>query len=272
MRPVFLALFALGCGPPPAPGVVAAWPAREPAPASAGNAQQAATKPPPFTLVELEPVSLPAVLPRLEVLEPAFGDTLDPRFALRQRVRVRVEGTPLSADAEGVVVSLDGGRPRRVLADRELTLADLVLPGQTLAEGPHVLLAVALGPDGRVLRAPAPAPARPLSTVGFFVGPRTRDPGAATRNLFCLGPTGTVYAKPGAPLTFEVLATGWEPEALRVSVRAQGAEADLSFDPRRSYAVHGLPLGDVHFVVGAAPGPRAECVVTVNAEPEARTP
>jgi hypothetical protein len=222
----------------------------------------------------LAPPSVPAALPRLEVLEPAFGDTLDPRLALNHPVRLRVEGTPLGADAEGVVVSLDGGRPRRVLAERSLVLGDLLPTGALLAEGPHVLLAVALTADGRALRAPANAASRPLASVGFFVGRRTTEPaGAALPNLFCLEPSGTYYLKPGAPLPFEVLATAWEPRALRLQIRANGAQLDTSFDPSQSYAVHGLPLGDVQFTVGKAPGPYAECVATVNQEPaEARTP
>jgi len=277
MRPVFLALFVLGCRAPSAPGGVGALPAREPPPAPRASAGGAASEIPTaasIRLVPLAPPSLPAALPRLEVLEPAFGDTLDPRFALKHPVRLRVEGTPLGADAEGVVVSLDGGRPRRVLADRGLMLGDLLPAGAHLAEGPHVLLAVALTADGRALRAPASAASRPLSSVGFFVGRRTTEPAsAASPNLFCLDPSGTYYLKPGAPLPFEVLATGWEPGALRLQIRANGAELETSFDPGQSYAVHGLPLGDVQFTVGRAPGPHAQCVATVNQEPaEARTP
>ena len=152
-------------------------------------------------------------------------------------------------------------------------LADLLPTGEALAEGSHVLLALAVAADGRVIRVPAATAVRPLSVVGFFVGPRTGDPAnISSPQLFCLNPVGTHYLKPGAPLPFEVLAIGWEPQSLRLRVRASGIELDSSFEPSRSYAVHGVPVGDVVFSVGSAPGPRAECVATVNPEPAEPTP
>jgi hypothetical protein len=201
-------------------------------------------------------------------LQPSFGDTLDARFARRQLVRVRAEPAWLTADAEGVVISLDGGRPRRVLPDSSLTLGDLLPFDQVLNEGAHVLLALAVAADGRALRVPPSSAIRPLSLVGFFVGPRVGDPASmATPQLFCLSPVGTHYSKPDGALPFEVLAVGWEPRAVGLRVRAPGGELETRFDPSRSYAVRGLPVGDAVFSIGSASGPHAECVTTVNPDP-----
>lgn len=271
MRLLLLAVFALGCGaqPRPAAGTPIPEPLSANAAAPVAPAQPAPSSAPPskIQITALDLAAPPAALPRFEVLQPSFGDTLEPRFAAKQPVRVRADASWLSADAEGIVVSLDGGRPRRVLSDSALTLGDLLAEGQRLAEGPHVLLLVAVMADGRALRVPEGSSVRPFTVVGFFVGARTGDPlGPASPQLFCLSPVGTHYSKPDGEVVFEVLAVGFRPERVRVQVRAQGAELDTSFDPSRSYSVRGLPVGDVRFFVGGAPGPRAECVATVNAE------
>jgi hypothetical protein len=210
-------------------------------------------------------------LPHLEVLQPSFGDTLEPRFARRQPLRVRAEPEWLTSDGQGVVVSLDGGRPRRVLPDSALLLGDLLPTEQELSVGPHVLLLLAVAADGRAIRPAVGAPIQPVATVGFFVGPRTGDPqGPASPQLYCLSPTGTHYAQPGAALKFEVLALGFQPKTLALNVRGEGLDFSTSFDPSRSYAVYGLPFGDVQLSAGGTPGPRATCVATVNPEPAER--
>jgi hypothetical protein len=275
MRPVLFAVFAMGCGPRPAPAAAAVGAAppkaREVLPAPAAGPSLAKSL--PLNLVPLAPPALPASLPRLEVLEPSFGDTLEPRFARRHPVRVRADPAWLTADAEGVLVSLDGGRPRRVLPDSSLTLGDLLPFDQVLTEGAHVLLALAVAADGRALRVPVTAAVRPLSLVGFFVGPRVGEPASGTSpQLFCLSPVGTHYLKPDAALPFEVLAVGWEPPVLGLRVRAAGGEFESAFDPSLSYLVQGAPVGDVLFSIGSASGPHAECVATVNPELAERKP
>jgi hypothetical protein len=276
MRSLFLAVFALGCGvqPRPAPGTVAQAPALPSAvPPVASSAKPsspvAASK---IQLTPLDAPPLPAALPRFEVLQPSFGDTLDPRFAVKQPVRIRAEASVLSADAEGVVVSLDGGRPRRLLPDSALVLGDLLAEGQRLVEGPHALLVLAVAADGRALRVPEGSALRPLTVIGFFVGARSGDPPSpSTTQLFCQSPVGTHYLKPDGSLVFELLPLGVHSERVRLHVQASGAELDTVVDPNRSYSVRGLPVGDVRFSAGEAPGPRAECVATVNLEPVERT-
>ena len=272
MRSLFLAVMALGCGVQsrPATGSAAAAPAP---PSAVAPLAPSAAQPPSsaapskIQLTPLDAPPLPAALPRFEVLQPSFGDTLDPRFATKQPVRIRADASVLTADAEGIVVSLDGGRPRRVLVDSSLVLGDLLAEGQRLAEGPHSLLVLAVAADGRVLRVPESTAARPLTLVGFFVGARTGDPPSlSTAQLFCQSPVGTHYLKPDGALVFELLSLGVRSDRVRLQVRAPGAELDTLVDPNRSYSVRGLPVGDVRFSAGDAPGPRTECVATVNPE------
>jgi hypothetical protein len=205
-------------------------------------------------------------LPHVEILQPSFGDTVEARFALKQPVRVRADAAWLTAEAEGVLVSLDGGRPRRVLADSAFTLGDLLPLQQALPEGAHVLLAVAVSADGRAIRVSKDAPRQPLALVQFFVGPRKGDLPSPERALFCLSPVGTHYLKPEQAVPLEVLPFGWLPNTVSLRVRSGSGDFVGFIDPGRAYAVRGLPVGDVTFSVGAEPGPRAECVVTVNRE------
>lgn len=221
-------------------------------------------------LEPLAPLELPTPLPLVEIEEPEFGDLLDARLARRTPVKLRIENTQLSADREGVAVALDGKRPRRWLADRPLTLGDLLPADAELEPGTHVLLAVALAADGRSLRVEAPAK-KPLSLVTFFVGARPAKSGDVTpQSLFCLSPAGTYYTKPDEPLLFDVLAFGAQKTASKLRVRSRLGAFELPFDASHAFMLRGLPRGDVWLSVGDAPGPISECVVTLNPSPEAR--
>lgn len=221
--------------------------------------------------IRLEPLpdaSAPSPLPLVEIVEPAFGDLLEAQLGRRTALKLRVENTALTADREGVLVALDGQRPRRWLGERPLVLGDLVPADADIAPGTHVLLAVAVGADGRSVRVEPPAK-KPLSLVSFFVGARPKtDADATPASVFCLSPAGTFYTKPGDPLPFEVLAFGTRPT--KVSVRTRSFSFELPFDPARAYALHGLPQGDTWLSVGSAPQPTSECVLTSNPAPEAR--
>jgi hypothetical protein len=235
---------------------------KAPAPPSASAASAGSIE-----LEPLEPTPLPEPVPRIEFLEPAFGDVLDPELARRAEVRVRVDNVLLTPDAAGVVVSLDGRRPRRVLEDRVLSLADWIPEDEALALGQHVLFAVALDADGRALRGASARGARPLSELPFFVGaPQSKLAGVRYPELFCLSPTGTYYVKPEQPLVLDVLALSSSEAEVSLRVEGRGVRSELTFDPRHPQLLSGLPLGDVRLIVGMPPGPRAECVVTLNPE------
>ncbi|MFZ5892600.1 MAG: hypothetical protein ACOY0T_16195 [Myxococcota bacterium] len=258
------ALLACACASPTPPASTLPTASSQ----SATPIPTATPTPPPDThgvkLEALPAAPLPAVLPRVEVLEPAFGDVLDARLARTARVRLRVENSALSADREGVLVALDGMRPRRWLAERPLVLGDLWPADAEIAPGLHSLLAIAVAADGRVLRGEANGK-RPLSLVQFFVGarPEGATPASAS-SVFCLGPVGTVYAKQGTPMLFEALWFGQQKPPASVLVRTQQHSFALPFDSERVYSISGLPLGDTWLRVGEPGGASSECVVTLN--------
>lgn len=249
--------------------------------ALASTASTAASAPAPSSTpqidthgVRLEALAeapLPSPLPHVEIVEPAFGDVLDARLARHSSVRVRAEGVALGAEREGVLVSLDGKRPRRWLEGRALSLGDLLADDEDLAVGAHALLAVALAADGRALRGQTPQGKRALSQVSFFVGARPQAPTEfPAPSLFCLSPTGTSYDKAGAPLLLDVLAFGAAKPSVRLRVRTRQHAFELPFDVDRAYSLSGLPFGDVWLTLGDAPGPSAQCVITLNPPVEAR--
>lgn len=221
--------------------------------------------------VSLEPLAaaaLPAVLPHVEIVEPAFGDRLDVELARRTAIKLRLENAPLSAEREGVLVALDGGRPRRFVETRPLTLGDLLPEDAELSTGAHTLLAVAVGSDGRALRAEGAAK-KPLSLVAFFIGVRPASaPAAAPASVFCLSPVGTFYTKPDEPVVLDVLSFGLEKPLSTVRVTTRSFSFVAPFDSSRAFAIRGLPRGDVWLSVGE--NPRSECAVTLNPPLEAR--
>lgn len=208
--------------------------------------------------------------PSVEIVQPAPGAVLAPDLAPSTLLKLRVENAALTSDGEGVLVALDGQRPRRVLIGRPLTLAELLPFGASLKAGPHALLAVAVDAQGRTLRA-VPGADKAVSVLTFFVGtppaPQGSTPTSTPRSVFCLSPVGTAYINPGDALVFEVLAFGGA-EPSRVRVRTRHFDFELPFDAKRAFALRGLPPGDARLSVGGEPS--SECVVTLNAAPEAR--
>lgn len=269
MRSVWVLVIVAGCGGSHGPQSAAS--AAVSRPSFAVPSSNAARAEPPRTLalrfVRAEPPPLPTPLPHVEVIEPGFGDGIERELARGSAVRLRTEGTALTWDREGVAVSLDGHRPRRWVAERALTLGDLLDEDEEVSVGPHLLLAYAVAADGRALRVSAPSAPRPWSAVAFFVGPKAS--GALDTNvpaLFCVNPVGTFYVAPNASVPFELIAVPAAASPVRVEVVNGGASFTTTLDPNHPYDVSGLPLGDTRFAVGSAPGPRAECVVTLNAD------
>jgi hypothetical protein len=271
MRSFWLFISVLGCAAPrPAPAPSSAPRASAsviapPPPSSA--ATTACCVAPPIAFKSREAPASPSALPKLAFVEPAFGDTLEPRFALRHEVEVRVEGSELGEQGQGagVVISLDGRHPRRLSSVRGLTLADLLADQDDLALGAHALLAVAVDAQGEALQGSTPEPRFGVAVSGFYVGPRSSDAlNPALPSLFCLNPAGTVYVRRGESIPFQVLALNTPSEHLVARVRGPSREFQTEIDAGRPYDVSGLELGDTRISVGREPGPRAECVVTLN--------
>ena len=221
-----------------------------------------------MSLAPLPPTALPAVLPRVEIVEPAAGAVIATELTRGSPVKLRLENAVLTAEREGVLVALDGARPRRFVEGRALTLGDLVPRAAELSPGRHTLLAVAVGADGRALRVDD-ATKKTFSLVTFFVGERPSSPSDTTfGSVFCLSPVGTFYSKPDESLVLDVLSFGFEkpPSVLLVQMPDYGFR--LPFDSTRAYAIRGLPRGDIWLSVDALPS--STCALTLNPPPEAR--
>lgn len=270
MRGLSLLVLAIGC----------AAPAQGPAPAPPRAASLDAP-PAPSATVRVTPGvnsgnvtfrALPALVPasrapHIEIERPAFGDRIDPELADRTEIALRVLDAP-AADVT-ILLSLDGKRPRRWVSDRKLTLRALYPEDQALAPGAHLLFATAIDGSGHALGLDGASPPRPLALVGFSIGASPAAGLASTLpSLFCLNPSGTLYLAPNAPALFQVLALGGDGRSGPVPVRVRGRGVDFTseLDLRKAYEVVGLPLGDVTLSIGRAPGPYAECVVTINPE------
>ncbi|HET9956224.1 MAG TPA: hypothetical protein VFQ61_17070 [Polyangiaceae bacterium] len=221
-----------------------------------------------LTRIQLSPTSATLAPPdlRLEIVEPAFAERLDAALAPKSRVRIQVENWPLSADTAGVLVSLDGGRPRRVEASRALELGSLT-PDGTVLPGAHVLFAVAVDPQGRALRASPNQPRQPFSVVDFYVG---RDPAALPEprapRVFCVSPQGTSYATASTEQLLDVYSIGTLSPRLPLHISYRGEHLATTIVALQPYVVRGLPWGDIEFSIDAGASAPAVCRVTVNPE------
>lgn len=272
MRRVWLLSLVVGCAAPRPDPARAALPAPATSPARPAPAQRAAKR---ASSITFTPRALPTdgvAAPSIEIDEPSFGDVLDPQFAASQAVRVRAEGAALAAPGAVLLVSLDGRHARPVAPEQKLTLADLLADQEELSPGAHLLYAVAVDGTGRALLRGAGAKSG-LVVSGFYVGARSSDAlNPSFPSLFCLAPAGTFYLKAGEPVPFQVLAVGAQPQRLPLRVVGPSGELETEVDAGRVYDLRGLAFGDSRISVGHEPGPRAECVVTVNPRREAGPP
>lgn len=222
--------------------------------------------------IRVDAAPLPALAPEVplvEIARPSFGELLDGVASRSQEVRVRLELPGSTAAGFSVWVALDGQRPRVLPATGKLLLGELMPEDQELRGGQHVLFAIAVDAQGRVLRVPEGSPRRGFALVEFFIGERTGElsPPSAPR-LFCLSPSGTLYGGPSEPVLLELFALGpaTQEGSVPLLVEAGGESFATRVDASRSHRILGLPRGDVRLTAGAAPGLRAECIVTLNPE------
>lgn len=213
---------------------------------------------------------LPLPTPRIEVRRPAFGEIVEPGLAGAYPIELDVRSYVLTRAGQGLIVSLNGGRPKRWSADSAMKLGDLVPDAQELARGPNVLFAAFVDGEGRVLRGAGANGQAPFFIVDFFIGPHEELPSVAESRLFCLAPVGTHYGRLGDPVRLELFPTGASTTA-RVRFVARGLDFTTSLDPRIPHLVHGLPPGDLEvFATSAAGGSPARCVATLNPELEVK--
>lgn len=213
---------------------------------------------------------LPLPTPRIEVLRPAFGESIEPGLSRAYPIELDVRSYVLTRDGQGLLVSLNGGRPRRWPVSGRLTLGDLVLANEEVPRGRNVLFAALVDGDGRVLRGAGGNGQSPFFLVDFFVGAPQPLPASSEPRLFCLGPAGTHYGNTGAPLRLELFPTAGG-TAARVHVVAPGVDFTANLDPRKPYVIEGLPAGDVRILAELGSStPPARCVATLNPELEVK--
>lgn len=206
--------------------------------------------------------ALPLPTPRVEVLQPSFGEVVEAVGARRYEIRVDVTSFVLTERGQGAFVALDGGRPRRWPPDGRLRLGDLLPEDAELTPGAHVLFVGLADGDGRFLRGRAANGQAPFAVVDFFVGARAELPGSEPR-LFCLSPVGTFYGPETHALRLELFPTGPIASPTRVRFSGGSLEHTAELDPSRPYLVEGLPAGDVTISASAGPS-TASCVATLN--------
>ena len=173
-------------------------------------------------------------------------------------------------DGEGVEISLDGGRPRR-LTSGTIPLRDLVSAGQELSPGAHFLSAAAIRSDGTIARAPKPTSLAPWALIRFWVGARgeREDPGP---KVIVLQPQGTYNGEASANGAFVdclpfYAAVGRDAE-LRVRVRGAGRKGERVLSSWQPLALRELPSGDFTvecaLVKGDAVIAQDQATITVN--------
>jgi hypothetical protein len=281
MRASAVAVVLLGCGggtrPSAAPEASLAGAGGRPG--SVPTAAAVVNRKPTLASVRLEVDSAPsaggasatATRVRVEFMAPVFGETLAELGLRKQEVRLGIEPAPLPADRR-LLISFDGLRPRAVTGD-VISLGELIPEDHAVRAGVHSLLAVVTDPEWRVAPiCPVAGQQRPqncsaFAVTDFFVGarqgalPRPNDP-----RLFCLSPTGTYHGAASDRPLLQLFAVGGVERSVPLSIEARSGVFAALIEPALPYRVLGLPAGDVTFRAGAASGPRAECVVTLNPE------
>lgn len=245
-----------------------------PIPPALAGSSTAAPAAPTVRFETLELGTATGEVARIELMRPVSGEAIATELVRDYRVRMRVTGQRVTREAEGVLVTLDGGRPRRLPDNAELKLSELVPAGESLAPGRHVLLAVAVDAKGNILRAAPGERNAPFSLVDFHVGEKTAElPGPSEPRLFCLAPAGTFHGPEALRVRLELLAIGAAPERTLVRVKGEGVDVEQALDIRKPHAVEGLPMGDVEFTAALPRGASARCIVTLNPGPKGeRTP
>lgn len=206
----------------------------------------------------------------VDIKFPIAEQVLSPAKVDKYVVRVTIEHWKTGTDGEGVEISLDGGRPRR-LTGGTIPLRDLVTAGQELSPGAHFLSAAAIRSDGTIARAPKPTSLAPWALIRFWVGARgeREDPGP---KVIVLQPQGTYNGEASANGAFVdclpfYAAVGRDAE-LRVRVRGAGRKGERVLSSWQPLALRELPSGDFTvecaLVKGDAVIAQDQATITVN--------
>lgn len=263
-----LGIIAIACGRVPARPVETAFPPKS---ADASGSSQRAAGPlaiqPRVELLLAEMPEIPVPRPRLELLRPTLGEVIATADAGTYQLEIEVSGFEITAEGPGLLVSLDGGRPRRWPKEGTLDLADLVSELERVEPGSHVLFGALVDSAGRVLRGEAGRGSARFFVADFSVGPPKPLPLPQTDRLFCVTPFGTFYGSEAEAVRLELFPTGRQSGLAAVRIEVPSAlDWSAEVDVTKPYLIRGLPPGDVRISATTREGARANCELTLNPE------
>ncbi|MBX3180997.1 MAG: hypothetical protein KIT72_16060 [Polyangiaceae bacterium] len=271
-------LTALGCAA--SPGVTSEAPPPSP-PATSSAPPAASIDPPPAKEPELPKLSLEPLEPRhaedaalnLELKFPIRGQRVRLDRAAAYNVRLQLDGLPRGTKGRALL-QLDDHQPIEVDPSKPVRLGSLIDEDRDLTAGPHLLFAVALGPDGRAL-SPRPGASRgPEAWVEFGVD--TAELPERPAVIRVVSPRGTFNGPAqaeAAELDVRVGPPLSQGPARRVRLVIRGPAVlsqDIDAGPHR---LLGLVSGDYHITATLLdarseplthPGATDEQIITVN--------
>ena len=203
----------------------------------------------------------------LRIEAPAPGELLP--LARPGGYEVRLTESGGWAGSDGIDLSLDGGRPRRVSATRAtVTLGELAASDDALGPGAHWLFAAPVSAGGLV---PRPSPHAPPVAVArrFFIGGPSADAGTQTGATWLRKPEGTYNGpKQAAQILFDACAFSPSGDLLDVplvfTLRGPGVTGELALPA--PFVVKNVPSGDYEVRVSGPSLPAASLRFTVNRE------
>jgi len=203
----------------------------------------------------------------LRIEAPAPGELLP--LARPGGYEVRLAESGVWAGSDGIDLSLDGGRPRRVSATRAtVTLGELAASDDALGPGAHWLFAGPVSAGGLV---PRPSPHAPPVAVArrFFIGGPSADAGTQTGATWLRKPEGTYNGpKQAAQILFDACAFSPSGDLLDVplvfTLRGPGVTGELALPA--PFVVKNVPSGDYEVRVSGPSLPAASLRFTVNRE------
>jgi hypothetical protein len=283
-----------GCGrqaaaparPPSAPLSRALMAALDAGTTDAGARDAALAKKPPELALEVSPMSTPAPnpMPSVKIQRPRADERLTPERAANFPIELSVEHWP----AQDVELVLDGFRARRLSTlETPARVGSLVPADGLLAPGEHVLVAIAVRPDGRTVKPSGTASPKPYAVARFSIGPPTsRAIDLTEPRILYSEPRGTyngARAAGGAFIDFYLLnaAVGPGHASVECHVTHAGAQATFTLNTWQAFALHGLENGDYTIALDlrgpdGKPPPgssaRVERTITVNRDAPTRLP
>jgi hypothetical protein len=229
-----------------------------------GTPSVSADAPVNSTPLRIEPLVNPSSKTRVRFVAPEAAEVI----SVPKAYLVRVAADALDADALGVDLALDSGRPRRLAPARnEIALGELVPADADLGLGEHWLFAAAVSASGLVPQA-GPGALRAAVARRFFVGKASATGSGPSGAVWLRKPEGTYNGASSQHVLFDAFAfdaAGIPRETpINIALSAPGSSGQLRL-PAPFFA-RDLPSGDYEVTVTAAAAPQTSRRFTVNRE------